>query len=127
VVLRCWQVVPRGLEARLQAFPPLRTKQLLVEGVLHAPVGTATIVFMNASSVPLLMGWDAEVTQAAIQVRALLAAPLWLACPKHFLTSSNCCRGVQAYAEGSWLLLLLLLLLLLTMLGDAVLDAVSAG
>jgi class 3 adenylate cyclase len=63
-----YQVVVPGLAARLQSFPPLRSKQLVVEGVLAATVGTATIVFMNASGVQTLMAWDVEVTREALHM-----------------------------------------------------------
>jgi class 3 adenylate cyclase len=63
-----YQAIVPGLAARLQSFPPLQSKQLVVEGVLAATVGVATIVFMNASGVQTLMAWDVEVTREALHM-----------------------------------------------------------
>jgi class 3 adenylate cyclase len=63
-----YQAAMPGLAARLRSFPPLRSKQLIVEGVLAATVGTATVVFVNASGVQTLMAWDVEVARDALQL-----------------------------------------------------------
>jgi class 3 adenylate cyclase len=63
-----YQAVVPGLEPRLQSFPPLRTKEVAVQGVQQAPVGTVAIVFMNATGVSMLLGWNAEVAQQGVQL-----------------------------------------------------------
>jgi class 3 adenylate cyclase len=73
-----YQAVIPGLEPRLQSFPPLRSRGLAVDGIQQAPVGTVTVVFMNAVGVSMLLGWNAEVTRRSVQlyhavVSALLA------------------------------------------------------
>jgi class 3 adenylate cyclase len=63
-----YQAVVPGLEPRLESFPPLRTKELVQDGVQQAPIGTVTVVFMNATGVSTLLGWNAEVAQQSVQL-----------------------------------------------------------
>jgi hypothetical protein len=71
-----YQAVVPGLEPRLQSFPPLRTRELVQDGVQQAPVGTVTVVFMNATGVSTLLGWNAEVAQQSVQLYHRVAAAL---------------------------------------------------
>jgi hypothetical protein len=63
-----YQALIPGLEPRLASFPPLRTKELVVEGVQQAPVGIITVVFMNATGVSTLMSWNAELAEQGVQL-----------------------------------------------------------
>ena len=63
-----YQALVPGLEPRLDSFPPLRTKALVVDGVQQAPVGVISVVFMNATGVSTLLGWNAELAQQGIQL-----------------------------------------------------------
>jgi class 3 adenylate cyclase len=63
-----YQAVVPGLEPRLERFPPLRTRELVQDGVQQAPVGTVTVVFMNGIGVSTLLGWNAQVAQQSVQL-----------------------------------------------------------
>ena len=49
-------------------FGPMRCGDLISRGVMSAPVGSATVAFMHAVGVKTLLAWDADATQAALEV-----------------------------------------------------------
>ena len=51
---------------RLPFFSTLRTEKQVSPGILAAPVGKVTIVFMNVVGAQTLLAWNAEVARTAL-------------------------------------------------------------
>lgn len=74
-----YQVVIEGLEQRLAIMQPvLRNSVALQRGSLLAPIGDATIVFVNMVGAATLRAWDREVADEAIALYENLAVDLLL-------------------------------------------------
>jgi len=63
-----YQVLPKTLLPRCAFIGPTRTSRQILAGVLDAPLDEISVVFLNVVGYELLMQWDQDITQAAIDV-----------------------------------------------------------